>query len=252
MAPAPDITNIPAPRVPFIDERTGLMAREWYLFFLKLYISSGGASNLDLAALQMAPAPQDATALLAQASDDARLLAGNDAEFAALMQDVQALFVAPVPQPEVQQLHYGVFYDMTDQTATGVNTATAVTFDTVDGNFGVRRGSTTSQIFVDNPGVYNFQFSAQIDNTSGGDVLLYMWADINGTAVPNSMSRWRIKGNDSEMVPALNYVLQMKAGDYFRLMWAVDNTNAILDSFAATAFGPAAPSVILTVTQVNL
>ena len=249
MAPAPDITNIPAPRVPFIDPRTGLMAREWYLFLLNLYVNTGGSSNLNVKGLQLAPPPLDIDALLAESTTTQP---PSVSDLLALADDIQALAIAPAPQPEVQQLHYGVFYDMTDQTAAGVNTATAVTFDTTDGAFGVRRGSTPSQIFVDNPGVYNFQFSAQIDNTSGGDVLLYIWADINGTAVPNTMSRWRIKGNDSEMVPALNFELQMKGGDYFRLMWAVDNTNAILDTFAATAFGPATPSVILTVTQVNL
>lgn len=35
------ITNIPAPRVSFIDERTGLMSREWYLFFLTLFNVTG-------------------------------------------------------------------------------------------------------------------------------------------------------------------------------------------------------------------
>jgi hypothetical protein len=40
-----NITNIPAPRVPFIDERTGLMAREWYRFFLNLFVLTGSGSN---------------------------------------------------------------------------------------------------------------------------------------------------------------------------------------------------------------
>ena len=32
----PRISEIPAPRVPFLDSRTGLIAREWYLFLLEL------------------------------------------------------------------------------------------------------------------------------------------------------------------------------------------------------------------------
>ena len=40
-----NITNIPAPRVPFIDERTGLMAREWYRFFLNLFVLTGSGNN---------------------------------------------------------------------------------------------------------------------------------------------------------------------------------------------------------------
>lgn len=250
MALQPDATNIPAPRVPFIDERTGLMAREWYRFFLNLFVNTGGASNLNLAALQMAPAPQDTSALLAQLEEAGKAPPSQDLAYFA--QRLQDLSVAPAPQPEVQRLYYGAFHDMNDQTATAINTATAVTFGTTDLSFGVRAGTPTSQILIDNPGVYNFQFSMQADKTSGGAGILWIWADVNGTAVPESMSRVRIKDNDAETVPAWNFVLQMKAGDYFRLMWAVDTTDIFLDFTAATAFGPATPSVILTVTQVNL
>jgi len=52
------ITNIPAPRVEFIDKRTGLMAREWYLFFLNLFnLTGGGSNNLSLLDVQQGPPP---------------------------------------------------------------------------------------------------------------------------------------------------------------------------------------------------
>ena len=51
-----NITNIPAPRVPFIDERTGLMAREWYRFFLNMFVLTGSGSNATtLDELQIGP-----------------------------------------------------------------------------------------------------------------------------------------------------------------------------------------------------
>ena len=54
-----NITNIPAPRVPFIDERTGLMAREWYRFFLNMFVLTGSGSNATtLDELQLGPPPQ--------------------------------------------------------------------------------------------------------------------------------------------------------------------------------------------------
>jgi len=40
-----NITQIPAPRVDFIDQRTGLMSREWYRFFLNLFTLTGSGSN---------------------------------------------------------------------------------------------------------------------------------------------------------------------------------------------------------------
>jgi hypothetical protein len=50
----PDVTQIPAPRVDFIDKRTGLMSREWYRFFVNIYnIAGGGGSAVSLADLQV-------------------------------------------------------------------------------------------------------------------------------------------------------------------------------------------------------
>jgi hypothetical protein len=45
MPSPPNITNIPAPRVPIIDERTGLISREWYRFFFNLFNLTGSGSN---------------------------------------------------------------------------------------------------------------------------------------------------------------------------------------------------------------
>ena len=51
-----DITNIPAPRVAFIDDRTGLMSREWYRFFLNLFVLTGsGNSDVTVEDLQKSP-----------------------------------------------------------------------------------------------------------------------------------------------------------------------------------------------------
>jgi len=60
-----NITNIPAPRVPFIDERTGLMAREWYRFFLNLFVLTGSGNNpITLEELQLGPPSQPSLAEL--------------------------------------------------------------------------------------------------------------------------------------------------------------------------------------------
>lgn len=54
-----DITNIPPPRVPLIDERTGLMSREWYRFLLNLFrLTGGGTNDTTLNDIQLAPKAQ--------------------------------------------------------------------------------------------------------------------------------------------------------------------------------------------------
>lgn len=50
-----DTTRIPAPRVPFIDERTGLMSREWYRYFQNLYTLTGDqASSTSIQDIELA------------------------------------------------------------------------------------------------------------------------------------------------------------------------------------------------------
>ena len=57
----PNITNIPAARVEVIDQRTGLMSREWYRFFLNLFqLTGNGSTDVTLEDLQLAPVPTDA------------------------------------------------------------------------------------------------------------------------------------------------------------------------------------------------
>ena len=98
MASPPNITNIPAPRVPLIDDRTGLMAREWYRFFFNLFNLTGAGSNVDtLQDVQLGP-PSDDPAVFVQALQAAALnptdtyAANADA---VLQSQVQALAVTP-------------------------------------------------------------------------------------------------------------------------------------------------------------
>lgn len=51
-------TNITPPRVPLIDDRTGLISREWYRFFLNLFTLTGNGTNYtSLTDLQVGPPP---------------------------------------------------------------------------------------------------------------------------------------------------------------------------------------------------
>jgi hypothetical protein len=156
--------------------------------------------------------------------------------------------VAPPISPP-KRSRFSSFYDTTTQTAAVINTAYAVTFNTTDLSEGVYRGSPTSRIYVDEPGVYNFQFSAQLDKTSGGVGIFDFWIRVNGADIANSAGRVRIQGNNAELVTAWNFLTRMKAGDYFELMWAVDDISCQIPAFPAAAPHPGIPSVILTVSN---
>jgi hypothetical protein len=147
---------------------------------------------------------------------------------------------------------HGSFFDTTTQTAAAINTPYAVTFNNTATAFGIDRGTPTSRIYVPDTSTYDFQFSLQVDKTSGSDGMLYLWARVNGVDVANSASRVRIKGNNAELIAAWDFMVDMQGGSYFQLMWAVDDTSIELQSQAASAFAPAIPSAILTVFEVSL
>jgi hypothetical protein len=145
---------------------------------------------------------------------------------------------------------YGSFYDTTTQIAAAINTAYPVTFNTTALSRGISIGAPTSRIVISEQGVYDFEFSAQADKTSGGLAIIDIWARINGADIADSNGRIRIQGNDSEDIVSWNYVLNLNAGDYFELVWATDDTSAQLQAFAAAAPHPLTPSIILTVAGI--
>jgi hypothetical protein len=145
-------------------------------------------------------------------------------------------------------LRNGAFHSEQSQTAAVIDTGYAMTFNKTDLTQGVYIGTPNSRVYVDRPGSYNFQFSAQFVSTNASTKTVYVWADINGTAVPQSGTKLTMKGSGEAYLAAWNFVLRMNTGDYFRLMWATSDTNVSLLAEAATAFSPAIPSVILTVS----
>jgi hypothetical protein len=240
----PNILEIIPQRVPLIDQRTGLVSREWYRFFFELFTKIG-PTTFSIEDLQVGPPALDALSDVQQA----QLLSLTQSQVDELAKQVEALALAPPTTPHLRNRAYGTFYDTTTQTAAAINTAYALTFNSTNLSNGVYIGSPASRIYVEQRGVYDLQFSAQLDNTSGGSHLIYIWLRINGTDVANSAGQVRLKGTDGELVTSWNYVEQLNAGDYFELMWSVDNTSVQVLSQAAAAPVPAIPSIILTVTD---
>jgi hypothetical protein len=148
-------------------------------------------------------------------------------------------------------LHYGAFSDTTLQTAASINTAYGMVFNTTDSSNGVSIGSPSSRLVVDYQGVYNVQFSAQLDKTSGGTGNIYIWLRKNGTNVANTATTVAIQGSAARTVAAWNFIIQLEPTNYVELMWATDDTSVRILAASATSVWPAIPSVICTITQVN-
>jgi hypothetical protein len=195
----------------------------------------------------------DRIALLAQETAVSVALAEGKANQALALVDklnkaVEGLQMTPPPR-EFKRARYGSFYDTTTQTATTINTAKAITFNSTDLSNGVFIGSPTSRIIVDSEGIYNFDTSFQLDKTSGGTDEFYFWFRLNGIDVPDSASQIRIQGNNGEIFSSLNYFFDLKAGDYVEMMFSTTSLSVELLAVVATPPVPAIPSIILTVSN---
>ena len=145
--------------------------------------------------------------------------------------------------------YYGSFYSTATQTAALANTGYAMTLNNtaLSNEIGI---IDSSKITFKNRGVYNIQFSVQIDQTSGSPHYIWIWFRKNGTNIPDSASKVSLQGSKAELIPAWNFIVNVLGGDYVQIMWAVEDTSVQLTAEAATAFCPAVPSVIVTATSI--
>lgn len=130
-----------------------------------------------------------------------------------------------------------------------------VTYDTTVYSNGVSIVS-ESQITFASAGLYNIQFSAQLLNYTTSEDNVSMWFRLNGTDIAQSASIEQVNSKHGQSpgarILALNFFVQVTAGQYVELVWASDTGNTVLASFPAgtSPTHPVSPAMILTVTQV--
>ena len=118
--------------------------------------------------------------------------------------------------------------DSTDQIAGGNNTATGVTFNTLESGSGWTLNSPGSAT-ADYPGVYTIRYSLQFINTANAIHYATVWLKVNNVDVPNSASIFTIPARKSASPGEEGYVLGyseatfvVNAGDEIELYWATD------------------------------
>jgi collagen type VII alpha len=150
--------------------------------------------------------------------------------------------------------YYGSFYDTTNQLATNPDTPYPLKLNTLDAAFGVNIANDGSgnptHVVIENPGIYNIQFSAQLNQASGGTHTVLIWLRANGTDVPESTGIITIQGTSAQNIAAWNYFYRSTVpNEYIQLMFEVDNVAAYISTIPGTGV-PDSPSLILTVHQV--
>ena len=149
---------------------------------------------------------------------------------------------------------YGSFYSTQTQTNVA-STARSMSLNVTDITNGVSVSGSTSPfntyIKVQNPGVYDIQFSAQVDKTDSGTDEIWIWIRKNGTNISDSATSIQLVGNGAHYVAAWNFFVNAAANDYFQLMWYSPDANVRLHAESAFGVVPGIPSLIVTANRVD-
>jgi hypothetical protein len=159
-----------------------------------------------------------------------------------------AIFVRPTIE---QQKYYGEFTKTSDQSPAVINTAYALTFDNTEISGGISIGSPASRIVVVQSGLYQFDATVQISSSSSSAKTVWLWFRKNGTDVANSARLVTININNGYTAVSMSEFFSLAANDRIEIMFAADDTAITVDNVAATAFAPAAPAVVLAVSQIQ-
>ena len=149
---------------------------------------------------------------------------------------------------------YGSFYDTTTQTNPVANIPRSMSLNTTDITNGVSISGSTNPyntyIKTENAGVYNIQFSAQIDKTDSGADEVVIWLAKNGTNLTDSATTITLNGNNDKQVAAWNWFVNSAANDYYQIIWrSADTDLRILAEPEDTH--PGIPSVIVTANRID-
>ena len=154
------------------------------------------------------------------------------------------------------RLPYGAFSSYTTQSTTA-NTATLLTLSNTDFTNGVTL-ATGSKITVANAGIYNLQFSVQIENFDNAPQDMYIWLKQNGTDIVGSTGVVGSLARKSAIDPAhdikgWNYFLSMAANDYVQIYWSPTIATLTIPTYAASGAPtkPSTASVVATLSFVS-
>jgi hypothetical protein len=149
---------------------------------------------------------------------------------------------------------YGSFYSTETQTNVA-STARSMSLNVTDITNGVSISGSTNPfntyIKVQNPGVYDIQFSAQVDKTDSGTDEIWIWIRKNGTDISDSATSLQLVGNGAHYVAAWNFFVNAAANDYFQLIWYSTDANVRLHAESGSGVVPRIPSLIVTANRVD-
>jgi hypothetical protein len=183
--------------------------------------------------------------------------------------DRTAVFTASIATTNmtVSAITSGTIYPGMTITGTGVTAGTRIISQTsgTAGSTGVYvvsvsqtvasttiTGTAKCQLTAGLAGLYNIQFSVQFVSTDASIHDTDIWFRKNGTDIAESNSQFSVPnrhaGVDGHLLGALNFFIDLAAGDYVEIMWATSSSNVGIQYIGpqTSPTRPGTPSAIVT------
>jgi hypothetical protein len=136
------------------------------------------------------------------------------------------------------------------------NTAAPMELDTIVENNGITIEDNVRVVFSE-AGLYNIQFSAQLNNADSQEHDVSIWLARDGVAEPDSCGDVIVPKKhgtfNGATIAAWNYYYRAEKNEYFRLLWSAPSTQVFIAGLPEriNPVRPATPAVILTVNKVS-
>lgn len=143
---------------------------------------------------------------------------------------------------------HGQLATNTDHTAASADTQYKVTFSDPTDAGGVSRSGT--QISISETGIYRISVQGNVESANVGQQTAYMWLEVDGAEVANSMVSVDVMALVTHAVATMDRLVQIDAGSYIEVCYAMSATDVRLGAQAATAFGPATPAALVAISRV--
>ena len=147
---------------------------------------------------------------------------------------------------------YAMFYDTTNQTATSVDTAYAITWDSTaySNNISID-GTDSSKLNFAKSGTYHIVFSATIHSENASSKNIYFFPRIDGVDIDGSTIMHTLDNNNNRKVVTRAGLFTITAGSYLQAMWSTSDTDLDLHPLTGLSFAPDIPSATITIMEVT-
>lgn len=165
-------------------------------------------------------------------------------------------YVTPAQTGSLVESAYISVFSTSSQALLVSGSEQAVTFTSTWATQGITLQS-GSRLVMSEPGVYQFNFVAQVANAQNAVYDSWFWIKYNGSNFPNSTTKMTLQPRKNVSLPSaqlmtMNIVgVNTVANGYIELYWTGENTSTSLSESPAFGPVPETPSIIADIIRVG-